>query len=327
MAELKLYNSAAFDWSMKIPADQWSRSHFSGQPVRVKVVQVKLVVLVNRIKEQDKLLVRGIPQVKLVFLVNKVKDQDKMLVKVMPQVKQLWMDEFERMVLICISLSSSRSTKKLPRNPAESSLPVVQLSAEQERAAQQSLKVYCQPIKYYNILHDRALDKPLDLQRCLHYKVRIAKEGNWQRSGNVTFNFKCYNDMCQMNEVMEDYSCAIRLIKCASFKGLKCHLRALHDLTFVPLIKAPIAFNGLTCLEAQGIDIFGMLHRRYLIEFLRKRFNSITASKHFTRKLDFESEPWFTITDNAKDLLRKMRDRNPKKKFVMANGARGCDVC
>ncbi|PWA35600.1 polycomb group protein EMBRYONIC FLOWER 2 [Artemisia annua] len=71
-------------------------------------------------------------------------------------------------------------------NPAESSLPVVQ-----ERAAQQSLKVYCQPIEYYNILHDRALDKLF---------------------------------------VMEDYSCAICLIKCASFKGLKCHPKALHDL-------------------------------------------------------------------------------------------------
>ncbi|PWA98167.1 polycomb group protein EMBRYONIC FLOWER 2 [Artemisia annua] len=115
------------------------------------------------------------------------------------------------------------------RNPAESSLPVVQLSAEQERAARQSLKVYCQPIEYYNILHDCALDKPLDLQRCVHYKVHENRKTR-QRSGNVTFNFKCYNDMCQMSEVMEDYSCAICLIKCASFMGLKCNLRALHDL-------------------------------------------------------------------------------------------------
>ena len=55
------------------------------------------------------------------------------------------------------------------RNPAESALPVVQLSAEQERAAQQSLKDYCQPIEYYNFLHDRALDK-VNYLLCLLFK-------------------------------------------------------------------------------------------------------------------------------------------------------------
>ncbi|PWA26369.1 polycomb group protein EMBRYONIC FLOWER 2 [Artemisia annua] len=117
----------------------------------------------------------------------------------------------------CIIVHSISNTIILTRNPTESSLPVVQLSAEQEGAARQSLKVYCQQIKYYNILHDHALDKPLDLQRCLHYKVQENRK-RMQRSGNVTFNFKCYDDMCQMSEVMEDYSCAICLIKCASFK-------------------------------------------------------------------------------------------------------------
>ncbi|PWA77661.1 polycomb group protein EMBRYONIC FLOWER 2 [Artemisia annua] len=114
------------------------------------------------------------------------------------------------------------------RNPAESALPV-QLSVEQARAARQGLKVYCKPIEYYNILHDRALDKPLYLQKCLHYKVQENRKRR-QRSGNVTFHFKCCNNMYQTSEVMEDYSCAICLIKCASFKGLKCHLRACHDL-------------------------------------------------------------------------------------------------
>ncbi|GJV10403.1 hypothetical protein Tco_1351944 [Tanacetum coccineum] len=31
MAELKSFNSAAYDWLMKIPAEQWSRAHFSGR--------------------------------------------------------------------------------------------------------------------------------------------------------------------------------------------------------------------------------------------------------------------------------------------------------
>ncbi|GAU36739.1 hypothetical protein TSUD_318380 [Trifolium subterraneum] len=32
--------------------------------------------------------------------------------------------------------------------------------------------------------------------------------------------------------------------------------------------------------------------------------------------LDFESEPWPTISDSAKDLIRKMLHRNPKKRFT-----------
>lgn len=33
-------------------------------------------------------------------------------------------------------------------------------------------------------------------------------------------------------------------------------------------------------------------------------------------KLDFESEPWPGISDSAKDLIRKMLERNPKKRLT-----------
>ncbi|KAA8536554.1 hypothetical protein F0562_029032 [Nyssa sinensis] len=33
-------------------------------------------------------------------------------------------------------------------------------------------------------------------------------------------------------------------------------------------------------------------------------------------KLDFESDPWSSISDSAKDLIRKMLDRNPKKRLT-----------
>ena len=33
-------------------------------------------------------------------------------------------------------------------------------------------------------------------------------------------------------------------------------------------------------------------------------------------KLDFESEPWPAISQSAKDLIRKMLDRNPKKRLT-----------
>ncbi|GJU86003.1 hypothetical protein Tco_1293549, partial [Tanacetum coccineum] len=57
--------------------------------VGVKVVQVKLVVIVNRVEEQDKLLVQGMSLVKLMVLVNRVNHKDKLLVQGIPQVKLL----------------------------------------------------------------------------------------------------------------------------------------------------------------------------------------------------------------------------------------------
>ncbi|KAJ0705395.1 putative polycomb protein, VEFS-Box [Helianthus annuus] len=50
------------------------------------------------------------------------------------------------------------------------------------------------------------------------------------RTGNVIFNFKYYNNMLQRSEVTEDYCCAFCLLKCASYKGLRYHLLACHDL-------------------------------------------------------------------------------------------------
>ncbi|KAK9060986.1 hypothetical protein SSX86_018166 [Deinandra increscens subsp. villosa] len=50
------------------------------------------------------------------------------------------------------------------------------------------------------------------------------------RTGNVIFNFKYYNNMLHKSEVTEDYSCPFCLLKCASYKGLRSHLLASHDL-------------------------------------------------------------------------------------------------
>ena len=33
-------------------------------------------------------------------------------------------------------------------------------------------------------------------------------------------------------------------------------------------------------------------------------------------RLDFQSEPWPSISDSAKDLIRKMLDRNPKARLT-----------
>lgn len=50
------------------------------------------------------------------------------------------------------------------------------------------------------------------------------------RTGNVVFNYKYYNNKLQRTEVTEDFSCPFCLVKCASFKGLRCHLLSSHDL-------------------------------------------------------------------------------------------------
>ncbi|KAJ4866220.1 Polycomb group protein EMBRYONIC FLOWER 2 [Raphanus sativus] len=50
------------------------------------------------------------------------------------------------------------------------------------------------------------------------------------RAGNVIFNYIYYNNKLQKTEVTEDFTCPICLVKCASFKGLQCHMPSTHDL-------------------------------------------------------------------------------------------------
>ncbi|XP_039063202.1 polycomb group protein EMBRYONIC FLOWER 2-like isoform X2 [Hibiscus syriacus] len=50
------------------------------------------------------------------------------------------------------------------------------------------------------------------------------------RAGNAIFNYRYYNNKLQKTEVTEDFSCPFCLVKCASFKGLRHHLPAFHDI-------------------------------------------------------------------------------------------------
>ncbi|KAG0484815.1 hypothetical protein HPP92_008894 [Vanilla planifolia] len=50
------------------------------------------------------------------------------------------------------------------------------------------------------------------------------------RTGNVLFNYRYYSNKLQKTEVTEDFSCPFCLVQCASFKGLRYHLCACHDL-------------------------------------------------------------------------------------------------
>uniref|UniRef100_A0A0R0HS66 Uncharacterized protein n=1 Tax=Glycine max TaxID=3847 RepID=A0A0R0HS66_SOYBN len=50
------------------------------------------------------------------------------------------------------------------------------------------------------------------------------------REGNVMFNYRYYNNKLQRTEVTKDFTCPFCLVKCACFKGLRCHLSSSHDL-------------------------------------------------------------------------------------------------
>lgn len=58
----------------------------------------------------------------------------------------------------------------------------------------------------------------------------VLPPGLGLNTGEVTFKYKGYNDIVCETDVTPDYSCAFCLLACASYKGLKCHLQASHDL-------------------------------------------------------------------------------------------------
>ncbi|MBA0757147.1 hypothetical protein Gotri_020259 [Gossypium trilobum] len=59
------------------------------------------------------------------------------------------------------------------------------LSAEEEIAAEESLSVYCKPVELYNILQRRAIRNPLFLQRCLRYKLQAKHKRRIQMTVSV----------------------------------------------------------------------------------------------------------------------------------------------
>ncbi|XP_076915020.1 polycomb group protein EMBRYONIC FLOWER 2-like [Bidens hawaiensis] len=71
----------------------------------------------------------------------------------------------------------SRQTMNCSRgsNSTRQQGPRVQLTEEEQIAAEESFTVYCRPVEFYNILQRRAIKNPLFLQRCLRYKLQAKK--------------------------------------------------------------------------------------------------------------------------------------------------------
>lgn len=100
---------------------------------------------------------------------------------------------------------------------------------EEAVAAEECLLVYCKPVELYNILQRRARRSPSFLPRCLSYKI----EARWKTGsmdGNVIFNYRDQNNLLRKTEVTRRFSCPFCLLRCGSFKGLRCHLITSHEL-------------------------------------------------------------------------------------------------
>ncbi|XP_045820159.1 polycomb group protein EMBRYONIC FLOWER 2-like [Trifolium pratense] len=50
------------------------------------------------------------------------------------------------------------------------------------------------------------------------------------KEGHVKFNYRYFDNKLQRTEDTEDFSCPLCYLRCASYKGLRCHLLASHDL-------------------------------------------------------------------------------------------------
>ncbi|KAJ0588861.1 putative transcription factor C2H2 family [Helianthus annuus] len=62
----------------------------------------------------------------------------------------------------------------------------IQLSQEEQNAAEESLSAYCKPVELYNILQRRAINYPLFLQRCLRYKLQAKNKRRIQISVSIS---------------------------------------------------------------------------------------------------------------------------------------------
>ncbi|XP_024970921.1 polycomb group protein EMBRYONIC FLOWER 2-like isoform X2 [Cynara cardunculus var. scolymus] len=86
----------------------------------------------------------------------------------------------ETMNSVC-NCSYSRGSGQMCRQE-----PHIQLSQEEQNAAEESLSVYCKPVELYNILQRRAINNPLFLQRCLRYKLQAKNKRRIQISVSIS---------------------------------------------------------------------------------------------------------------------------------------------
>ncbi|KAG4137067.1 hypothetical protein ERO13_D07G048300v2 [Gossypium hirsutum] len=124
------------------------------------------------------------------------------------------------------------------------------------------------------------------------------------RAGNVIFNYRYYNNKLQRTEVTEDFSCPFCLVKCASFKGLRHHLPANHDL-----------FNFEFWLVADGVD---PKQQTFIYYSRRRRQKGLVQNARHVHPVFLESN----LPAGGCELLDKAHGGN-----IIQNGIMGALEC
>ncbi|XP_024992027.1 polycomb group protein EMBRYONIC FLOWER 2-like isoform X2 [Cynara cardunculus var. scolymus] len=106
--------------------------------------------------------------------------------------------------LVARETTYSRGSDQMCRHEAR-----VQLSPEEQTAAEESLSVYCKPVELYNILQRRAVRNPSFLQRCLHYKLQAKQKRRIQISVSIS---GATNDGPQTQSLFPLYILLARLV-------------------------------------------------------------------------------------------------------------------
>ncbi|CAK8572916.1 unnamed protein product [Lathyrus sativus] len=85
------------------------------------------------------------------------------------------------------------------------------------------IKIFAEEIEAIEKSRNRRKALPSSSRSSLSRLIRL-------KEGKVTFNYRYYKNKLQRTEVSENFSCPFCLIKWGSYKGLRCHLLASHDL-------------------------------------------------------------------------------------------------
>ncbi|KAI3800060.1 hypothetical protein L1987_35367 [Smallanthus sonchifolius] len=104
---------------------------------------------------------------------------------------------------------------------------------------------------------------PLDLHSYNNMSTDKLPEVLRQRTGEVSFNYKYYNNMLQRTEVTEDYTCPFCYLKCASYKVFAFEYKQMHSLW--NLKKTNVNFHSHRAMRRKKSDRQNQNHEGPLV--------------------------------------------------------------
>ncbi|XP_020112648.1 polycomb group protein EMBRYONIC FLOWER 2 isoform X2 [Ananas comosus] len=119
----------------------------------------------------------------------------------------------------------------------------VRLTAEEQRAAEESFLLYCKPVELYNILQRRAIKNPSFLQRSLLYKIQAKRKRRIQITVSLSANI---NAELQPRDVFPLYVLLGRPVTDATLPALS----AIYRLSRAYLLSSFCEFGNKDQTEA-----------------------------------------------------------------------------